>query len=185
MPETVPQPVQQGGHQIDLGTLIVRLAGDVGRLAPGPAAALRRGPLEGAGSAAFWQLLAKYDTGHGDRSLVRWASIIQAIAILTPKGRSDERSAHDGRKPMGVALAEAEISEVRLARLLSARSAMRRDLVVRTCRRLSAGGPPRFNLRTLVKFILYENDEHHARVIARDYYREATRAKNQEKGDAT
>ena len=32
----------------------------IARLDPGPAAALRDGPLKGAGAAAFWKLLAEY-----------------------------------------------------------------------------------------------------------------------------
>ena len=179
-----PQP-ERAGLNTDLGLTIVRLAGDIGRLEPGSAAALRRGPLEGAGSAAFWQLMAKYETGHGGPALSRWAAIAQAIAILTPKGRgSVRRTAHDGRKPMGAALADANISDLRLARLLSSRGQMRRDLLVRTCRRLAASDPVQFNLRTLAKFVLYEDDERHAQAIARDYYRAVAKASVPQQGEA-
>lgn len=186
MPEPVPPKPEQAGPGTDLGLTIIRLAGDIGRLTPGPAAALRRGPLVGEGSAAFWQLMAKYSTGSADRVLVGWATIMQAIAILTPKGRgSDKRSAHDGSKPMGVALAEANISELRLARLLSARGEMRRDLLVRTCRRLSAGGSVRFDLRTLAKFVLFEDDARQVQWIARHYYRVTAKPKNPQSGETT
>ena len=127
------------GSRTDIGLTIVRLAGRIARLAPGPAAALRRGPLVKAGSAAFWQLMAENDIRVGREHLPRWATVVQAIAILTPKGRNpDKLSAHDGSIPMGAALHQAGISDLRLARLLSARGEMRSDLVIRACRRLSA-----------------------------------------------
>lgn len=186
MAEPTSPQLERPGSNADLGLTIVRLAGDIGRLEPGPAASLRRGPLEGAGSAAFWQLMAKYETEHGGRALACWAAIVQAMAILTPKGRNaDRRSAHDGRKPMGAALAEANITDLRLARLLSSRGQMRRDLLVRTCRRLAARELVQFNLRTLAKFILYEDDEEHAQWIARDYYRAVAKAGVTQQGEIT
>ena len=147
--EPVPLPLEPEDRSVDLGFTIVRLAAQIARLKPGSAAALRRGPLEGEGCAAFWQLMA--DNGIEGRAgdLPRWAAIMQAIAILTPRGGDEKkRSAHDGSKPMGAALAEANISELRLARLLSARGEMRRDLAIRTCRRLSGNESVRFDLRT-------------------------------------
>ena len=158
---------------------IVQLAGAISRLEPGPAASLRRDPLAGSGSAAFWHLMAKYGIHPGHRKLRRWAAVIQAIAILTPKGRRDSEgpkpSPHDGAAPMGTALHQAGITEHRLARLLSARGRMRRDLVVRTCRRLAAKDPVRFDLRTLARFVLSDGDCA-ARWIARHYYAAHVRA---------
>ena len=40
----------------DLKVVIPRLASEIARLDSGPAAALRRGPLAGAGTAAFWKI---------------------------------------------------------------------------------------------------------------------------------
>ncbi|WP_419165109.1 type I-E CRISPR-associated protein Cse2/CasB [Candidatus Palauibacter sp.] len=185
--EPVPSALDPEDRSADLGLTIVRLAAQIARLKPGPAAALRRGPLEGKGSAAFWQLIA--DNGIEGRAagdLPRWASIMQAIAILTPRGSDEKkRSAHDGSKPMGAALAEAKISELRLARLLSARGEMRRDLVIRTCRRLSGKESVRFDLRTLANFILRENDKTQAHWIARHYYRIASKAKDTQPGETS
>ena len=176
--EDRPTPSGPQRSDSDIGGKIVRLVGEISRLPPGPAASLRRNPLAGSGSAAFWYLLARNGITPGRKLERRWATVIQAIAILTPKGRSDtdrpKPSAHDGAAPMGTALHQAGVSEQRLARLLSARGEMRRDLVIRTCRRLAAKEAVRFDLRTLARLVLFE-DESQARWIARKYY--ATHAK--------
>ncbi len=173
------RPTRSDRPQSDFGGKIVQLAGAIGRLDPGPAASLRRDPLAGSGSAAFWHVMARNGIQPRHRHLKRWAAVIQAIAILTPKGRRDsdtpKLSPHDGAVPMGTALHQAGITEQRLARLLSARGGMRRDLVVRTCRRLAAKEAVRFDLRTLARFVLSE-DESEARWIARHYYAAHVRA---------
>ncbi len=168
----------------DIGATVVRLAGEISRLAPGPAASLRRDPLAGSGSAAFWHLLATNGIPAGRRLIPRWATVIQAIAILTPKGRASDGpkpSAHNGGNPMGTALREAGISDQRLARLLTARGKTRRDLVIRTCRRLAAKEPVRFDVRTMARFVLFEEEEE-ARWIARKYYTAAAKAANSPQG---
>ena len=168
-------PTASGKHTEthSLGQVVSGLARDISILTPGPAAALRRGPLSGAGAAAFWQLMATHQPRTNDEA--GWAALIQGIAILTPKGRDpNKKSAHEYRFPMGSALSKAEFSELRLARLLNAPKEMRRDLAVRLCRRLSRTEHSRFNLETLARFILFADDETDRR-IARDYYRtEAT-----------
>lgn len=152
-----------------LSQVVSRLAGEIARLDPGSAAALRRGPLSGAGAAAFWQLMATHQPRTNDET--GWATLIQGIAILTPKGTDpNKKSAHEYRLPMGSALSKAKFLDLRLARLLNAPKEMRRDLAVRMCRRLSRTEYNRFNLETLARFILYADDETDRR-IARDYYR--------------
>ena len=177
--ESVRTPLAPAeGLTADVGLTVVRMAARIARLMPGPAAALRRGPLESEGSAAFWQLVADHGIEGTRLELARWATIVQAIAILTPRGREEKkRSAHDAGKPMGEALHEAKISDLRLARLLSARGAMRCVFAIRTCRRLAASAPVRFDLRTLAKFILWDNDPSQGHWIARHYYRAAAKAK--------
>ena len=173
----------ESGSRTDIGLTIVRLAARIARLAPGPAAALRRGPLVQAGSAAFWQLMAENDIRARGEHLPRWATVVQAIAILTPKGRDPAKlSAHDGSIPMGAALHQAGISDIRLARLLSARGEMRSDLVIRACRRLSAKQVIRFDLRTMAKVVLFD-DENDARWIARKYYSAAVAATKSKQGE--
>ena len=152
-----------------------RFAAYIAGLDPGPAAALRRGPLAGAGTAAFWKLAAEYAPGGATLDEEGWAMLVQAIAILTPKGReTDRKRAHDPTVPMGAALYGAGVSNLRLGRLLDAPKEMRRDLAVRLCRRLAATDHKRFDLRTLAELILYGSEKTNRR-IARDYYRAEAR----------
>lgn len=155
----------------ELGEAVPRIACKIARLDPGSAAALRRGPLAGAGAAAFWRLLAKYGPKGVEKNEEGWAALVQAIAILTPKGRNpDKRSSHDSSASMGGTLFGAGVSCLRLARLLAAPAEMRRQLVLRLCRRLSATDHNRFNLVSLAQFILF-GDDWTDRRIAREYYR--------------
>lgn len=170
----------------NLGDLIPRLATEIAHLDPGSAAALRRGPLNGAGVAAFWKLLARYSPDGDER---RWAALIQAIAILTPRSRKPEKdSAHQREPSMGKALFKAEVSEMRLARLLAAPSGQRSELAVRTCRRLARTDFNRFNLVTLGQLVL-SGDTHAAQKagqrIARDYYRADLSAMRESKSKET
>ena len=150
-----------------------RLAYDIARLDPGSAAALRRGPLAGAGAAAFWQLLANHDIAQ--RGTTSWAVVVQAIAILTGVGGrgalETKQAAHDPKKTMGAALFGAGVSEVRLARLLAAQGSLRNDLTVRMCRRLARDPEHRkLDVRTLSWFLVLANEQTD-RQIAREYYR--------------
>ena len=98
--------------------------------------------------------------------------MVQAIAILTPKGRKQGKdSAHQDTPQMGEALHDARVSELRLARLLAAPPDQRSDIVVRTCRRLARTDFKRFNLVLLAQFVLSTDGTDAARRIARDYYR--------------
>ncbi len=72
---------------------------------------------------------------------------------------------------MGTALYRAQVSELRLARLLNVPLSMRRELTIRACRRLAATGHNRFDLWTLARFLLFSDDERPARDIAKAYYR--------------
>lgn len=161
----MPRDSNSMTRQSEFGKLVSGLAVYVVHLDPASAAALRRGPLLGAGAAAFWMLLAQYGIDE------RWAPVIQAMAILTPKGGDSEgkQSPHDPRRPMGRALYEAKISDLRLARLLNAHRQTRGEMVIRLCRRLSATEHSRFDLRTLASFLLSDSEEAR-RQIARDYY---------------
>ena len=117
------------------------------------------GPLAGAGAAAFWKLIAEHVPNAAERNLVGWAAVLQAIAILTPKGRDPQKkSAHDRQLPMGSALYKAGLSELRLASLLAATSDRRRERAIRACRRIAASELNRFDLVTLAQFILFGDD---------------------------
>ena len=168
MPDDTPSAAAE---TLSVGQTMARLAQEIAALDPGSAAALRRGPQQGAGAAALWKLLVKYELSPNEEH--GWTTLIQAIAILTPKGRRNEAgpalSVHDPQTPMGAALHGAGVSELRLARLLTARPNMRRTLSIRLCRRLAAADIRRFDLRTLSNFVRYGGDA--GRRIARDYYR--------------
>ena len=177
-PEAMQRPMS-------LRQAIPKIASEIAHLDPGPAAALRRGPYRGAGAAAFWKLLARHKPVDAARNEVGWAALIQAIAVLTPKGRDPQKqSAHDFKLAMGQALYDADVSELRLARLLAAEPELRGEVAVRVCRRLAAGEPKPFNLVTLGDFVLRGSRDTDRR-IARDYYRAyaAAERKSQEQGD--
>ena len=171
MPREEALPETKAAPAMHLPEAIPKIAMEIARFDPGPAAALRHGPRNGAGAAAFWKLLARYDPVGATRNESGWAALIQAIAILTPKGRDPKkRPAHDYSLSMGQVLFDAGFSELRLARMLAAAPDMRLELAIRICRRLAAREPNRFNLVTLGYFVLYGSDSTDRR-IARDYYR--------------
>ncbi len=164
---------------LSTGDIAVRIARAVARLDPGPAAALRRGPLAGAGAAAFWKLMADHDIPA--KRTEAWATVVHATAILTPVGRAvgddTAASAHDASLSMGGALYGAGLSELRLARLLGAKGRVRGDQLVRLCRRLARDAEHRrFDVGTLARFVV-RGDEDTDRRIARDYYRAESRAR--------
>ena len=179
-PDKERTSVDASGDAPNLAQSVARIAQEISILGPGPAAALRRGPLSGAGSAAFWKLMATHGPA-GASDEVGWGVLIQAIAILTPKGTAtNKKPAHDSSVPMGGALYRAGLSELRLARLLTAPREMRRQLSIRTCRRLAAAEQRHFDLITLARFVLY-GDDRTGRRIARDYFRVEVTAARTEK----
>ena len=89
--ETRSSASQPTASHMDIGKQIARLAGYISRLDPGPAASLRRDPLAGSGSAAFWDLIARNDISAGGQYLERWATVVQSMAILTPRGRTRQK----------------------------------------------------------------------------------------------
>lgn len=181
----------------DFGSTVWMIARDVAHLDPGAAAALRRGPLAGAGAAAFWKLLATYDPEDAVQNELGWAALIQSIAILTPKGQGSRtghgktpvgerrRSAY-GKTSMGEALVKANVSEERLAHLLATKDEQRRETAVRLCRRLAAAEAPPFNLTTLGHFIVH-GTEKTDRLVASQFYYALAAAERQatEKGDTS
>ena len=109
-------------------------------LEPGPLAELRR-MTPAAVAPFFWRLAARHpDTigrAKGERS---WMEIVRILAILTPKGDPESRSSlHNPRRRLGEVLCDGgdpdwvgprpAVSELRLARLMSARGPQRADLL--------------------------------------------------------
>ena len=170
--QTVARVEERGSGVPNPNEVIPRMAGRIAMTDPGSAAALRRGPLLGAGAAVFWRLLADHDIE--DKNAEAWACVVQAIAVLTPIAgtvKGTETSAHDPTRPMGAALHGVGLSDLRLARLLAARGEMRRELLIRTCRRIARHAEQRrFDLKTLARFAVYGNAATD-QMIARDYYR--------------
>lgn len=182
-PDERHETSHQRTDEPNLTRVVSSLASAIAQLDPGSAAALRRGPLAGAGAAAFWKLMAECAPHDAAKNEAGWAALLQAIAILTPKGaETARRAAHDPDICMGEALCNANVSELRLARLLSAPKEMQRDLAIRLCRRLSATEHDRFDLRTLARLILFGDDKTNRR-IARDYYRAQAKNKPQQNPD--
>ena len=185
----MPPAAAEATGRPTMGETVARLAAEIAILDPGAAAALRRGPQSGAGAAAFWKLVTRHGPARElDRSREdAWGTLIQAIAVLTPKGtnrnEAPKGSVHEPRIAMGAALHDADVSELRLARLLTAPEQMRRTLTVRLCRRLAAADQRRFDLRTLARFILDGGDA--GRCIARDYYRAQAAAGRQPQPEET
>lgn len=181
MPNDSVQRPARDEKQLSPGQRVARIAETILHLDPASAAALRRGPLAGAGAAAYWKILAQLDVRVGPSNEWAWAALVQAIAVLTPKGnRSDRQSPHNPTLPFGAALHAADISELRLARLLNSPRPLRPEASVRICRRLVSAGQGRFDLRDLYGVLLNERGWP-VRKIARDYYRaEAARPKSSE-----
>ena len=179
----MPAPQSSRTARGHLHEIVPRLASEITRLDPGSAAALRRGPLDGSGVAAFWKLMTEHVPDVTTKQETGWATLVQCIALLTPKGREPtKKSAHEHSVPMGQALHKAGLSEVRLARLLAAPQDMRQTFSVRLCRWLATGDQNRFNLVTLGQFILFGDDSTDRR-IAREFYRADATARRRESQD--
>lgn len=66
---------------------------DLACLDPGPLAELRRmdTSADAYGAPYFWRLLARYGLAPSKADEPKWAEVVQALAILTPKGRDDAK----------------------------------------------------------------------------------------------
>ncbi len=100
-----------------------------------------------------------------------WITVVAGIALMSP-------NAHDPRKGLGEALAEASYSAARLERLLAADGDTRRVLLLRAARFLAAKSTP-CNWTDGALLLLTQDPEKREAVqerIARDfYYRSETR----------
>src|SRR5579875_3457351 len=104
----------------NLASVVGRLAALIDqRLSPGDVAALRRMRVDEISAPVFWRIaaseLADSLAGDGprrDELERRWAAILQAMAEM--------RGMHDPHSSLGAALAEAEVAEQRVLKLLRA-----------------------------------------------------------------
>ena len=142
------------GEPLPLPLDVPGVACAVAALAPDVVAALRRRPAAGAAEAAC-EALASMHASTRAADAGGWEALVQAIAILTPRRRTPlAPSAHDSGRSFGAALFESGVSELRLARLLTAPATRRRDLIASVCRQLRAASRNRFDLDALARLIL-------------------------------
>lgn len=183
-----------------LGDKIYAIGQTLTDLDPGALADLRRISLEGGapGAPYFWRLASRHNFG-ADEHLQSWARIVQIMAILTDKGSTENKksphipaSENNGWRGLGHALCDGGdlawgkgendprpmLSELRFARLIAARGAMRAELMERAARALATKKPPgeQVNCTDLARFLLYPDNPDHARKLARDYYARLDRA---------
>lgn len=141
-----PEKDTEAPHVIALS-----IAGLMKGFGSGEMAALRRlGP--DAAAPAYWRLAARHPILETRRDA--WTPIVQALALLMPKGPPEERAElHNPRRPLGRALCDGgrhdwpgdaaqgaprpAFSEQRLAQLLAARGSQRRILLLRAVRMLA------------------------------------------------
>lgn len=158
------------------------IAVELRRLDPGPLAVLRRmGP---GGAPALWRLSARY--AEICRQPEEWRAITRILAILTPKGRAEDRTPIAHHLPLGQALcdggdpawrpddpaaAKGVVSEDRLARFLATRGPARAVALERLARALTRDLPGNARIRPAdIAFAVLQPADPYNR-IARDYYR--------------
>lgn len=157
-----------------------------GQLDNGQLAALRRSDPSAKPPAFYWlsahieQQLLKRDIPPYEEG--QWALLIHCLSLLTPPGEPDRkdpgnsaRNPHRQTIPLGLALAEAGFSELRLSSLLQAQGDQMAKKLVRCCRFLASKNE-KFDGRDLARLISFQqpSDPGYNRIrqtIARDYYR--------------
>ena len=159
-------PINGDRASLRPGCDVAGLAHDIAAVDSTMRSALRRNPLASVSTTVLVRtLMGRHAAGTANVGTV--ARLVQAIAILTPRGWPS-RTTHDPKSTMGAALAAAGISGLRLARMLTAPRPRRPELAVLACRRLAAAGRTAFDLRPLARFVL-GGDETADRQIAQEY----------------
>lgn len=164
------------------GEIAEAVAGELRRLDPGPLAVLRR--MDAIGAPAFWRLSARY--GAMARRPDDWRAITRILAILTPKGRAEDRKPVARHVSLGQALCDGGdprwrptdptdrkgvVSEDRLARFLATRGPARPVALERLARALARGLPDDTRIRPADIAFAILNPADPQNRIARDYYR--------------
>lgn len=130
-------------------------------------------------SAAFWLLVSRFaepafDDERAERAL---AIAVNGMAIAHPFHFAE-------RVPLGAAMADAEISEARLLRLLRTGSAQLPEEVRRLARLMASKGEAgRFDWHDVFKLAFHPDADWPRRQIAKDYYRRQYNLQNP-KGEA-
>lgn len=135
----------------------------------GNLATLRRLDPERPDGAAFWGLVAEYApvAFDNDRMAKALAVVVQGMAIAHPF-----HLPAGGRWPLGMALADAGVSEARLLRLLRTGQTELPEEVRRLARLMAAKGETgRFDWSEVFDLVFWTDGEKIRREIAKDYYR--------------
>lgn len=136
----------------------------------GSLAELRRLDPEKPDGPAFWWLVAQHAPRAFDDDHAAWAlaTVVQGMAIAHPFHRPS-----DGLRLLGRALAEADVSEARLMRLLRSPWSDLPEELRRLARLMGAKGDAgRFDWSDAFDLLFWRDGESIRRRIARDYYRQ-------------
>jgi len=153
---------------------LVRMIEEV--LSPGDVASLRRMRWDEVGCPAFWRLIASHLAGEmppdgrvREEAERRWTVILQALAEL--------RGLHRGGASLGRTLAEAEIAELRVIKLLRADGEPLFDAVRIIAHHLATKAAPvdTTDLARLVLSAGRRDAEEVRRRVARDFYSQLER----------
>lgn len=102
---------------------------------PGAKAEARR--MDGSGAPVFWRQVARLQLSPYEEPV--WLAFTRMVALLSPASAST--SIHDPKRKLGAVLAEAGVSEQRLARLLALRGPARLEALERTIRGIARSRP--------------------------------------------
>lgn len=177
------------------GNAAIAAAARLRHLDPGPLAELRR-MKPGAAAPFFWRLAARHpDTIGRSKAEKSWMEILRILAILTPKGDPESRSPlHNPRRRLGEVLCDGGdpgwvgprplVSELRLARLMSARGSQRAELLRHAARMIAhSRRDVGVDVADIAVVLLHPSD---GRRLAEPYYRRLDQAeaaaRNSEEG---
>lgn len=164
----MPQPENESARRA------LSIAAAIAAADPGEKADARRMGAEG--SAVFWRQVARQ--GIPQRQEHQWMLFTRLVALMTPA--SQDRSIHDATRSLGAAMAEANLSEQRFARLLATRGAARGEALERAIR-MMARRVTGVDVADLARAILSPADTSH---LARRYYEKTDHVKAEEPQDA-
>lgn len=150
------------------GTMVSRLAGEMMKLDPGALARLRRMDVDGPGELEFWKLATAFDL-RGDEAGLRF---IRILALLAPKGEIAHRVLfHNFKRPLGQALANAGLSEARLARFIALPFERREEALESLARFLVSAGETANGVDCAdIGRLLFFDDARPVRRLAATYY---------------
>jgi CRISPR system Cascade subunit CasB len=141
---------------------------------PGDKAEARRMGI--AGSSLFWRQMARLGIPVGQEA--DWLLFTRLVALMTPASRNT--SIHNSDRALGAALADAGLSEARLARFLAARGQSRHDALERAIRMMARKGGG-LDVTDLARAILWPDDTSR---LARSYYRQFDHVKDEDTQNA-